>query len=124
MFFWIVRQIIISLVFIVAVHYIYLYFKNNLTVPKTKDLVKKPSEQYKEIYDTLHKDKSDTEAEQSKKMKTELKNYLKELSSTTGKSNSMNSSMNGENGAFIHWVNNTGGNGAASTTYSPYIWFV
>ena len=121
MFFWIIRQIIISLVFIVAVHYIYLYFKNNLTVPKTKDLVKKPSEQYKEIYDTLHKDKSDTEAEQSKKMKTELKNYLKELSSTAGKSNSMNSSMNGENGAFIHGVNNTGGRGAASTTYSPYI---
>ena len=39
--FWILRQII-ALVFIVAVHYIYLYFKNNLTVPKTKDLVKKP----------------------------------------------------------------------------------
>ena len=25
----------------------FIFFKNNLTVPKTKDLVKKPTEQYK-----------------------------------------------------------------------------
>ena len=46
MLLWIVQQIIISVVLIVTVHYIYIFFKNNLTVPKTKDLVKKPTEQY------------------------------------------------------------------------------
>ena len=50
MLLWIVQQIIISVVLIVTVHYIYIFFKNNLTVPKTKDLVKKPTEQYKKIY--------------------------------------------------------------------------
>ena len=40
MLLWIVQQIIISVVLIVTVHYIYIFFKNNLTVPKTKDLVK------------------------------------------------------------------------------------
>ena len=50
MLLWIVQQIIISVVLIVTLHYIYIFFKNNLTVPKTKDLVKKPTEQYKKIY--------------------------------------------------------------------------
>lgn len=118
MFFWIIRQIIISLVFIISVHYIYNYFKNNLTVPKTKDLVKKPSEQYKEIYDTLHKDKSESEAEQNKKMKTELKNYLSSLTNTASKTGGIQSMSTGENGAFIHGINNEKTN---SNTYTPYI---
>ena len=55
MLLWIVQQIIISVVLIVTVHYIYIFFKNNLTVPKTKDLVKKPTEQYKKIYNSINK---------------------------------------------------------------------
>ena len=54
MFFWIIQQIIISIVLIVSIHYIYIFFKNNLTIPKTKDLVKKPIEQYKKIYTSLN----------------------------------------------------------------------
>lgn len=118
MFFWIMRQIIISLVFIGSVHYIYNYFKNNFTVPKTKDLVKKPSEQYKEIYETLHKDKNESEEEQNKKMKNELKNYLSSLTNTASKTGGIQSMSTGENGAFIHGVNNEQSN---SNTYSPYI---
>ena len=49
MFFWIIQQIIISIVLIISIHYIYIFFKNNLTIPKTKDLVKRPIEQYKQI---------------------------------------------------------------------------
>ena len=74
MFFWIVQQIIISVVLIISVHYIYVFFKNNLTIPKTKDLVKRPSEQYKKIYTSLKK-----EEENKDNMKNELKNYLKQL---------------------------------------------
>ncbi len=118
MFFWIIRQIIISLVFIISVHYTYNYFKNNLTVPKTKDLVKKPSEQYKEIYDTLHREKNESEAEQNKKMKSELKNYLSNLTSSASKTGGIQNMTTGENGAFIHGVNNTNTN---NNTYSPYV---
>ena len=60
MLFWIIQQTIISVVLIISVHYIYIFFKNNLTIPKTKDLVKKPTEQYKQIYSSLKKDKEDT----------------------------------------------------------------
>ena len=74
MLFWIIQQTIISIVLIISVHYIYIFFKNNLTIPKTKDLVNKPREQYKKIYNSLKKGKED-----SKEMKNELKNYLKTL---------------------------------------------
>ena len=60
---------------------IFIFFlKNNLTIPKTKDLVNKPAEQYKKIYSSLNENKPDT-----KEMKNELKNYLKNLSSTKNK---------------------------------------
>jgi len=76
MIFWIIQQIIISVVLIVSIHYIYIFFKNNLTIPKTKDLVKKPTEQYKKIYTSMNTNKK----ESKETMKNELKNYLKQLS--------------------------------------------
>jgi DNA-binding transcriptional regulator GbsR (MarR family) len=78
MFFWIIQQIIISIVLIISIHYIYIFFKNNLTIPKTKDLVKRPIEQYKQIYTSLNKNLK--KEENNKNMKDELKNYLKQLS--------------------------------------------
>ena len=53
--------------------YIY-FFKNNLTIPKTKDLVKKPTEQYKKIYNSINNPK-----QENKSMKSELKNFIKGL---------------------------------------------
>ena len=78
MLFWIIQQIIVSVVLIISIHYIYLFFKNNLTVPKTKDLVKKPTEQYKKIYTTLGNKKDDKEDKEH--MKSELLTYLKQIS--------------------------------------------
>ena len=76
MLFWIIQQTIISIILIISVHYIYIFFKNNLTIPKTKDLVNKPTEQYKQIYNSIK-----TNKETSHEMKKELKNYLKTLHS-------------------------------------------
>ena len=47
MFFEIIKTIIISLILIFLIHYLFLFFKDNLTIPKTKDLVAKPLEKYK-----------------------------------------------------------------------------
>ena len=74
MFFWIIRQILISFILIFVLHNIYNYFKNNLTVPKIKDLIRKPTQQYKEIYEKEEK------AVDKESMKNELKDYLKDLS--------------------------------------------
>ena len=62
---------------IVIVHYIYIFLKDNLTQPKIKDLVNKPKMKYEEIYKSVENNdlnKSTT------KMKTELQDYLKEIS--------------------------------------------
>ena len=77
MIFWIIRQTIISFLFIFTMHNIYNYFKTNLTVPKIKDLIKKPKQQYKDIYESEEKT-VDKDA-----MKNELKDYLKNLSKTS-----------------------------------------
>ena len=55
MIFELFQNIFLSIIFIVVVHSIYKYFKNNLTIPKTKDLVNKPSLQYKKIQEEINK---------------------------------------------------------------------
>ena len=93
-FFWIVSQIILSIIIISIIHYIYVFFKDNLTVPKIKDLVKKPKQQYTNIYESLKEAKKEKK-EKEINMKSELKNYIKQLSnkqSINGK-NDTNPSM-------------------------------
>ena len=47
MFFEIIGWALLSLILISLVHYLFNFFKENLTIPKTKDLVTKPLEKYK-----------------------------------------------------------------------------
>jgi hypothetical protein len=53
MFFSTCKWIIISLTLIFLIHYLYIFLMNTLTVPKLKDLVNKPTEQYKDIFASL-----------------------------------------------------------------------
>ena len=80
MLFWICQQIVLSIILIISLHYSYLFFKNNLTIPKTIDMIKKPVHQYKDIYSSIQKNKQKNET-----MKNELKNYLKNLSKKKNK---------------------------------------
>lgn len=100
MIFWILQRIIISLVLILCAHYIYIFLKNNLTTPKTRDLVNQPREKYKEMYEKINQNiygsssgnnnnsnnnnnnngnSSINSNNNQTKMKNELKNYLKDL---------------------------------------------
>ena len=72
-----IQQLLLSLILIAIVHYIYEFFKNNLTEPKIKDLVNKPKVKYEQIYKNVS---SDIQSEPSSNMKEELQNYLQELS--------------------------------------------
>ena len=54
MFFSTLKWILISLTLIFLVHHLYMFLLNTLTVPKIKDLVNKPNQQYKDIFDTLN----------------------------------------------------------------------
>jgi flagellar basal body-associated protein FliL len=110
---WIIQMSIISLILIALVHYLFTFFKTNLTTPKIKDLVNKPQKQYEVLFDTMKgpiisattNNAVATESE-NVTMKTELKNYLKELSdSKKNVPNSTDSSSSNK----IYNVNDIGG---------------
>ena len=81
---WLIEKTILSLLFIMSVHYLILYFQNNLTVPKQKDLFYAPIKKYNKIYDiinepiitppspTIVNSNSNSDSD----MKNELKDYL------------------------------------------------
>tara|TARA_E500000178_G_C16834998_1_gene667875 strand:+ start:397 stop:741 length:345 start_codon:yes stop_codon:yes gene_type:complete len=80
------QTIFISIILIILLHNLYNFFKDKLTVPKTKDLVN--NKQYQEIIDILNNDTSNnlheniqTKENQINKddMKDELKNFLKQI---------------------------------------------
>jgi hypothetical protein len=92
---WIIQMSIISLVLIILVHYLFTFFKTNLTIPKVKDLVNKPQKQYETLFDTMKETSikpKPSSAEDNSNMKNELKNYLKELSDSKKSSNSPSTS--------------------------------
>ena len=78
MIFSIIKQIILSIILIVIIHYIYVFLKENLTQPKIKDLVNKPKMKYKEIYKSVEQSKINES--NTDKMKNELQDYIKEIS--------------------------------------------
>ena len=101
MLFKILYYMVISLIIIGSAHYIYLYLKDNLTVPITRDLVKNPINKYQQIYNVIntkepqvfnhieHEINQPNEGE-STDMKQELMDYLKTL-------NSENNAVSNEN---------------------------
>ena len=120
MIFWTIQQIILSVVVIACAHYIYVYFKNNLTVPKTKDLVKKPIEQYKEIYQSISQN-----SQNSDNMKAELKDYIKQLATEAKEKGNPNKIMemptsSSEINRQIDKVCNMFMNGGGGPSFSSY----
>ena len=77
MIFSIIKWSIISLTLILLVHHLYTFLMNTLTVPKIKDLVNKPKEQYKDIFQTIEQKKNNTVHTQN--MTDELASFLKDL---------------------------------------------
>jgi hypothetical protein len=55
MLFSTIKWIFISLTLIFLVHHLYTFLMNTLTVPKIKDLVNKPNEQYRDIFASMQK---------------------------------------------------------------------
>ncbi len=76
---WAVQWTIISLVLILLVHYLYSFFIDTLTVPKVKDLVNKPIQQYNDILSDI-KNKSSSEPKiDTNEMQNELRDFLSNI---------------------------------------------
>lgn len=54
MLFWAMKWAIMSVVLILVLHHLYIFFMDTLTVPMNKDFIHKPVEKYKEMLDTIH----------------------------------------------------------------------
>ena len=104
MVYGIIRWTIISLILIILIHHLFYFFKNTLTIPKTKDLINIPSNQYKEINATLISSDNNiikvstntnttANVPDSVDMKSELKNFFNEL---TTNNNSNASPLRGD----------------------------
>ena len=79
----ILKTVILSFVVIFLCHKLYLFFRSNLTIPKTKDLVISTDEKYSDIYDVITKNNelpNETEQPVENTMKNELQNYIKNIS--------------------------------------------
>ena len=50
---WVIQVTALSLCLIAVMHYLYVFFKTTLTVPKVKDLVNRPQKQYDALFKGL-----------------------------------------------------------------------
>ena len=60
MLFWTVQTILISFILIFLVHHLITYFKQILTVPKTKDLVNSPIQKYNDMFKIIGSESSNS----------------------------------------------------------------
>ena len=87
MFFWIFKWILLSFILIYLIHYLYTFLLNMFTIPKIRDLIHKPQEQYNELLKNYKQQQPIIITEQNnnndEEMYSELKKYVEELKITT-----------------------------------------
>ena len=89
--FWVVKVVAVSIMIIFLLHNLYIFFKETLTVPKMKDLVRRPQQKYDTLFRELQtqsmqhsESKSENDDNSANDaMKNELKRYLMELNTTS-----------------------------------------
>jgi|Laugresubdmm15sn_1035100.scaffolds.fasta_scaffold128784_2 hypothetical protein len=80
--FWLLEKIVLSIVFILSIHYLLLYFQANLTIPKQKDMFYAPIKKYNKMYEIIkqrdnQQDNSSISCVDDKEtMKNELKEFI------------------------------------------------
>jgi hypothetical protein len=109
MFYTIVVSVAISLLIISTLHYLFLFFKETLTVPIVKDLIVQPTQTYKYLetisnsisnsnsttrVNSLTASNSNGDPFDSNSMKVELTHYLNDLNDLKYSSNTLDNLSN------------------------------
>jgi hypothetical protein len=96
---WFIQVSVVSLIIIYVIHNLYSFFKDTLTVPKIKDMVKRPQQKYdtlfRELRNQVHTSNASNASNananananpnpgsEADNMKNELKRYLMDLNSS------------------------------------------
>jgi hypothetical protein len=99
MLFWTVQTILISFILIFLVHHLITYFKQILTVPKTKDLVNSPIQKYNDMFKIIASDTSNSNAS---RVNPNIQDYLPKLGFTPEEiKNDVNQEMKNELKSFL-----------------------
>ena len=80
---WFIQVSIVSLMIIFVLHNLYSFFKETLTVPKIKDMVKRPQQRYDVLFRELRNQAAEQPKSNDDDMKNELKRYLMDLNSSS-----------------------------------------
>lgn len=89
---WFIQVSVMSFILIFVLHNLYSFFKETLTVPKIKDMVKRPQQKYDMLFRELRNQSADNpnsandsanSVNCNNDMKNELKRYLMDLNSSS-----------------------------------------
>ena len=116
MVFSIIKWTLISLTLIFLIHHLYMFLLNTLTVPKIKDLVNKPNEQYRDIFATLNNNKTKAPIITEQNMTEELSLFLNDLK----KGPALSNPKGGENKTVVGGQDPIESASNSSTIYSPF----
>ena len=121
MFTGIIQWVLISLVLIVLLHHIFFFLKDTLTIPKMKDLVNKPSEQYSEIKRILNTDENTVQNTIKNTMCNNNLNTNTTTNTTTNNDKKIDSlEMKNELKSFFNQLNTPSLNNYSTQNFSQY----
>ena len=99
MVFWLIKTSILSLIVIAIIHYLFIFFKTNLTQPKIKDLLHHPKQEYEEILNIIN-NKEHVTSHEPILGKPDTSN-INDLPTDNIKSQSVNNTMKDELSQFL-----------------------
>lgn len=100
MVFWLIKTSILSLIIIAIIHYLFIFFKTNLTQPKIKDLLHHPKQEYEEILSIINNNKEHMTSHEPVLGKPDTTS-IDNLPNDNIKSQSINNSMKDELSQFL-----------------------
>jgi len=104
---WLIQNIIFSICLIVIIHYLYLYFEATLTSPKVKDLVHCPKQEYKQLLESIHKNRDDLPQQQIKPPTTPNPIPTDVLTGTLGANSDITDDMKSDLKEYIRGLKNS-----------------
>lgn len=117
MLFWTVQTILISFILIFLVHHLITYFKQILTVPKTKDLVNSPIQKYNDMFKIIDSGSQNSSAIPANQ-NINIQDYLPKPGFTREEiKNDVNQEMKNELKSFLKkQMTSSSSSGSATTT--------
>jgi hypothetical protein len=119
---WIAQVVAISFIIIFILHNLYFFFKETLTVPKMKDMVKRPQQRYDALFRELrmHSDAQRSEAQRSDAQRSDAQRSEAQRSEAPTNATNANDEMKNELKRYLMELNGSNTNTNTNTTLDPH----